>query len=46
MTEYGWTIEYAMEVPIRQALCLHSAIALRHGYTWGEASYVQREMNR
>lgn len=44
MSEYGWTLDQALDLPIDQALCLHTAIALRHGWTWSEASYVERDI--
>jgi hypothetical protein len=44
MNEYGWTLDQALDLPIRQALCLHTVIALRHGYTWAKASYVERDI--
>jgi hypothetical protein len=44
MSEYGWTIEYAMRVPLRRALCLHAAIALREGWEWKDLSYEERDV--
>jgi len=43
-SEYGWTLEYAMKVPLRRVLCLHSVIALRHGWEWAEMSYTDRDI--
>ena len=34
----------ALEMPVRQALCLHAVIALRHGWTWGCPSFSARDM--
>ena len=44
MSEYGWTLEYTMAVPLRLVLCLHVAIALRHGHEWTGPSYTERDL--
>ncbi len=44
MSEYGWTLDQAMDLPVDQALCLHTAIGLRHGCVWAGASYVMRDL--
>ncbi len=35
-----------LELPVREALCLHAVIALRHGWTWAGPSYAKRDLSR
>jgi hypothetical protein len=42
-SEYGWTVRQVRATPMAEAMALRTAIALRHGYTWAEPSYVERE---
>ena len=51
MSEYSLPLDLgdgvpgsAMEMPVRQALCLHAVIALRHGWTWACPSYAKRDL--
>ena len=43
MSEYSMSRAEARATPMAEAFALRTAIALRHGWTWGEASYIERE---
>jgi hypothetical protein len=44
MSEYSMTRAEVRRTPIAEALALRTVIALRHGYTWAEPSYAQRDV--
>ena len=44
MSEYGWSLEYTLELGLPRALLLHTMIALRHGWTFAEMSYTDMEI--
>jgi hypothetical protein len=43
-SEYKMNIEDARATDMAEAMALRTVIALRHGYTWGEASYAERDV--
>ena len=52
MSEYSLPLDLgedvsgsAMEMPVRQALCFHAIIALRHGWAWAGPSYAKRDLD-
>lgn len=42
--EYGWSIEYTMEIPLSQAYALYAAIDARYGNEPKGPSYKDREL--
>lgn len=42
MSEYGWSIRYALDVPLMQAFALYTAITLRHGGKLAGPGYRDR----
>lgn len=45
-SEYKLTRDQALDTPVREALCEHAVIALRHGWTWACDSYAKRDLGK
>lgn len=44
MHEYGWKIEYALQVPLAQAFAFYAATSARYGVEPTGPTYVERAM--